>query len=308
MRLLTSILISLLLMTEALAAPLPDFDKLWDYGNPAKSEASFRGLLPQARESGDRGYLAQLLTQIARAQGLQRRFEAAHGTLDEAEATLMAAGEPAAARVRYLLERGRVFNTSGDPAKAKPLFLQAWDAARAAGEDFHAVDAAHMLGIVEPPDAALDWSLTALALAEQSKNERAKKWLGALYNNIGWTYFDKKDYPRSLDLLVKAQAWYEQQKLPVPIRIARWSVAKLTRVLGKTAEALPVQQALEKEWAEAGEPDGYVFEEVAECHLALDHAAEAKRYFGLAYDLLSKDDDLNSEPERLARIKKLGDR
>ena len=59
-----------------------DFDSLWNYDDPAATEQQFRELLPAAESSGDKSYHLQLLTQIARAQGLQRQFEAAHQTLD----------------------------------------------------------------------------------------------------------------------------------------------------------------------------------------------------------------------------------
>src|SRR5262249_27277867 len=142
---------------------LPDFDALWDYERPEDTERAFRDLLAQAEASGDGGYLAELLTQVARTQGLQRQFDAAHATLDEAERRL----EPAMqrARVRYLLERGRVHNSSGQPEAARPFFHEAWELAQAAGEDFYAVDAAHMLGIANPPAEQLEWSRKALELA-----------------------------------------------------------------------------------------------------------------------------------------------
>lgn len=54
---------------------LPDFDSLWDYNHPAETERRFRELLPVATSSADRSYCAQLLTQIARTLGLQRRFD-----------------------------------------------------------------------------------------------------------------------------------------------------------------------------------------------------------------------------------------
>lgn len=173
-----------------MAEPLPEFDKLWDYAHPDKSEAVFRALVPKARASGDRGYLVELLTQLGRTQGLQRRFPEAHRTLDEAEQLLMP--ETKVARVRYLLERGRAFNSGGQVAKARLLFLQAWDAARACGAEDYAVDAAHMLGIVEPPEKALEWNERAIARAEAAKNPRVTGWLGALYNNTGWTYLRRR--------------------------------------------------------------------------------------------------------------------
>ncbi|GAH06156.1 unnamed protein product, partial [marine sediment metagenome] len=123
--------------------PLPDFDALWDYNNPQATEIKFRELIPQAKESGDISYYVQLLTQIARTEGLQRNFEDAHITLDSAE--IMLTDELVVARIRYLLERGRVYNSSGAPDKAKPIFVEAWELAAASNEDFYAIDAIHML-------------------------------------------------------------------------------------------------------------------------------------------------------------------
>ncbi|MEX0788331.1 MAG: hypothetical protein WD040_05980, partial [Anaerolineales bacterium] len=80
---------------------LPELDSLWDYQDPARTEARMRELVPKAERAGDRAYLASLLTQIGRAQGLQGNFEGGHATLEQAEA--MAAG--ATPRVRLMLER-----------------------------------------------------------------------------------------------------------------------------------------------------------------------------------------------------------
>ena len=134
---------------------LQDFDQKWDYDHPDSTEAVFRGYLPAARAGGDTSYLAQLLTQIARTQGLQKKFPDAHRTLDEADSLI--AGAKAGmevAHVRSFLERGRAFNSGKEPEKARPLFLSAWHEANAIGAEFHAVDAAHMLGIIEPPAEA----------------------------------------------------------------------------------------------------------------------------------------------------------
>ena len=57
---------------------------MWDYNDPAGTGKKFLELLPDAKASGDRSYLAQLLTQIARTRGLQMKFDEAHKTLDEA--------------------------------------------------------------------------------------------------------------------------------------------------------------------------------------------------------------------------------
>lgn len=284
----------------------PDFDSLWDYDRPDSTESRFREILPAARAAGDADYLAQLLTQIARCQGLQMQFDDAAKTLDEAE-RLITPATPVA-RVRLLLERGRMLHSSKRREESKPLFAQAWDEARACGADGFAVDAAHMMGIVESGDASLEWNRKAIAYAEASTNPKARRWLGSLYNNLGWTYHDQKDYGTALDLFQKAQAAREAEGKPGPIRVARWCVARCLRSLGRIDEALAAQRSLLADATAAGaEPDGYCEEELGECLLALGRGAEATPHFASAYRLLAADPWLQrDEPERLERLRRLG--
>src|SRR5687768_3073602 len=99
--------------SESAPSDLPDIDSLWDYNNPRESERRFMELIPLAERSGDRNYHAELLTQFARTQSLQQKFDAAHAILDRAE-KLLDDSTPRA-RVRYLLERGRTHNSAGQP-------------------------------------------------------------------------------------------------------------------------------------------------------------------------------------------------
>jgi hypothetical protein len=126
-----------------------DFDALWNYDDPAATERRFRELLPRAEQGTDRSWHAQLLTQIARAQGLQRNFADTHATLDWAQALFTP--KLSTARIRYLLERGRVFNSSGQAEHTGPLFHEAADLAQSEQQDFYAADPLHMLAIVAPP-------------------------------------------------------------------------------------------------------------------------------------------------------------
>lgn len=292
--------------TKKEVKPLTDFDALWDYNDPARTEVKFRELLPGAKESSDKSYYAQLLTQIARTQGLQRKFEDAHQTLDTVEVLLT--DELIVAKIRYLLERGRVYNSSNQPDKSKPLFLEAWELGVAKGEDFYAIDAAHMLGIVEPPEKQLEWAGKAMELAEKSTDQRARNWLGSLYNNTGWTYHDLKQYDKALELFEKSLRWREGKNDEEGIRIARWTIARTYRSLGRIEKALQIQRELEKEFEQKGiEHEGYVFEELGECLLLLQKEDEARKYFKLAYDLLSKNQWLvANQPERLKRLRQLG--
>ncbi len=286
---------------------LPDFDELWDYGKPAETEMQFRSLMPVALEHGDASYRAALMTQIARTLGLQQKFAEAHTLLDSVE--MMITDGMVVPKIRYLLERGRVYNSSGEPEKAKPLFEQAMGIALEEKQDYYAIDAIHMMQIVEPPEKQLVWAEKAIELAEKSADKRAQKWLGPLYNNTGWSYFDLEQFERAMEYFQKSLRWREEQQDEKGIRIAKWCVARTYRATGRIDEALNMQKALEKEIEDKGaERDGYVFEELAELLLLKGDKDAAKPYFTKAYDLLSEDPWLSAhENDRLERLKKLGE-
>ena len=283
---------------------LPDFDKLWDYDHPDVSERRFRELLPAALDSQDLSYFSQLLTQIARAEGLQRKFENAHKTLDRVDKAMLKINDRT--RIRYLLERGRVYNSSGKPDTAKPLFQEAFDLSVLLKEDFFGVDAAHMMAIVEGPEKQMEWNLKALDMAENSKDERAKNWRASLCNNTGWTYFDSGNYEEALYMFEKALQLREEQGNLDNIRIAKWCVAKALRMKGHTDEAMDIQQQLFQDYQSAGRKSGFVYEEIAECLLAMENAEEAQGWFAAAYDELRKDPSVASDRDRLTRMKTLG--
>lgn len=153
-------------------------DELWDFDDPVASEARLRDA---ASTSDDR---EALLTQVARALGLQSRFDEAHDLLD----SLVDDG------VRVPLERGRLYNSAGDPAAAVPLFTRA--AENASG--FLEVDALHMLAIADSANA-LAWTQRGLAAVDASTDERVKRWATSLHNNYGWTLYDAGEMNEALE-------------------------------------------------------------------------------------------------------------
>ncbi len=214
-------------------------------------------------------------------------------------------------QISVLLERGCIFNSTGEVEMAVSLFTQACELGLQSGEiaDFYTIDAAHMLGIVMPAnDEQLKWNLLALGLTEQTAAPRAQNWRGSLLNNIDWTYHDRGDYQQALTIFEQAYAWYEENAKDKPerIRIARWCVARTCRSLERYEEALVLQEDLAAEYERLNEPpDGFVFEEIGECLLVLRRPAEARLYFFHAYELLSQMDWLAED--RLARLKKLAE-
>lgn len=293
--------------TDDATTELPDLQPLWNFGDPAGTRARFEPLLDlsSVQSPENRDFRLQILTQIARTHGLETDFDTAHALLDEVEAAL---GESTpVAEVRYLLERGRAFRSGKRPDQARPLFLKAWELARDRGQDGHAVDALHMLGILEGEDT-LAWNRKAIAYAEASDDPAAEAWLGSLYNNTGWSLHALGDYAAALELWERQVAWYEAPERADKEsmrRIARWMVARGLRSLGRNEEALARQRAL---LAEAGdEPAGYTHEEIAENLLALGRDAEAAPHFRAAFEALKDDPWLQrDEADRLARMERLG--
>lgn len=280
-----------------------DIQSLWDYNDPASSEVKLRAVLDS--QYSNKSFQAELLTQIARAQGLQRKFDDAHATLDQAE--VLIEDEMHKSQARLLLERGRTFNSSGKKDQARPLFIEAWEIATQNNLDGLAIDAAHMIAIVEDADHALMWNQKALDLAISSNEPDAQRWKGSLCNNIGWTHHDNGDFDTALEYFQQALDHRIEQDKAEETRIAQWCVARCLRSLGKVEEALAIQKQLEKENASVDNPDGHIPEEIAECLYKLGKKDEAKPNFQRAYEMLLKDPWLvENEPKRIERLRELG--
>ncbi len=181
---------------------LEDFDKLF-VGDLVQAEKKLRALLPQAESLEDKSIYIQILSQIALAEAVQKKFDSAHATLDQAEEHLCA--EHQLAKVRVLLERGRVFYQQGNIDAARPLFIESFNLSAAHGFDYHTSNAAHMVPFVaKSADEKIEWNKRAIELVESSSSVEAQQWLGSLYNNIGQAYLEAKQYPLALSAFNKA--------------------------------------------------------------------------------------------------------
>ena len=184
-----------------------------------------------------------------------------------------------------------------------PLFVEALALAQRDDDAYYAVDAAHMLGIAAPAPERLDWNLKALAIAEKAADPRAQRWDVSLYNNIGWTLHERGDYAAALAYWEKALAAQKTRDNPARLRIAQWTVGRGLRSVGRLDDAQAVQAALAAEQDRLGEPDGYVYEELAEIALAQGDKAAAGAWARKALALFAGEPAMESgEPARLARL------
>ena len=275
---------------------------IWDFSDPAGSEQRFRSAL--AAQPGDAEARAELQTQVARCLGLQGRYSEAQQLLDEIEAQPAAAAGPAL--VRVYLERGRVFNSSGDRDAALPCFLAARAAAHECGALALEIDALHMLGIAAEPARALDYNMEALALCDAAAPGPARKWRGSLCNNIGWTLFDRGDAAGALTYFLQAVDARREANDDDGLRIAEWCVARAHRELGRVEEALAAQRSLLARQEASGEDGPFVWEELGECLLALDRPLEARPWLAKAHQALSREPWRSQvTDERLERLRVL---
>jgi tetratricopeptide (TPR) repeat protein len=187
---------------------------LWDFDDLDASEARFRAAL--AAEPTDVGR-AEVLTQLARVEGLRDRFAEGDALLDEADGL---AGSTPFVRIRIDLERGRLRRSGGDAAASMPLFESAFSLALEERDEFLAVDAAHMAAIAAPDfEGKRAWADRGIEIASGSSDPSVTYWLGSLYNNVGWDYYDAADYETALDWFERALV--EREHRPdEPARIA----------------------------------------------------------------------------------------
>lgn len=286
---------------------LPEINKLWNYSDAAGTELKFRELLPVATEQGDVSYQGELLTQIARTYSLRKMYDKAHETLNQVEQMDLELYPVIA--VRYLLERGRTYNSASEKFRARELFLKAWDMAKLEQLDYYAVDAAHMLAIAEHnPTVQLQWNEAAIRYAETAEDPTAMQWLGSLYNNTGWTYHDQGNFKKALNVFERALVFRTVHNHPInTILIAKWCVARAQRSLGNIDEALRLQLNLKGEYEKRElTSDGYVFEELALLHDLKGDKAAAKEAASIAFAQLSSDNYfMENETARLEKLKGL---
>ncbi len=286
---------------------LPEIDSLWDYPNPEASEARFRELL--GRPDLTSNYRAEVSTQLPRALCLQRNHIAAQQVLDDV--LPLVRNDANRVHVRHLLETGRLHRELGRHQSGVPLFECAWELACECGEDHLAIDAAHMLGYTLDGDAGRHWHELGIAKAEASADARARRWLFRLYNNPGKRQAEVGDCAAALASFRKMDDWCEANNASTDHRRdTRLMMAYAHRLAGEVDQAYRLLCELEQSIeSSGGHNDGYLFEHLGECLLAMNEPEDAKAWFSKAYQLLKDDawfDGNVLDPEHKERIRRLG--
>lgn len=193
-----------------------ELDRFWDFADPAKSERRLRDALEQAK-----GIAAdELRTQIARALGLQGSFSDALTLLDG-----VSTDDPVVQQ-RIALERGRVFNASGDVAQAIGQFQEAY---RLSADAYLTLDAIHMLGIVDKAEFHT-WYERGLEIAQHAQDTRVRRWEGPLRNNYAWNLADEGNLDAALEAFREAESWFHEYGTARQVQTAQSYIAEVERM------------------------------------------------------------------------------
>ncbi len=268
---------------------------LWDFSDLDLSEHRFAEQLDREVDDAAR---AEVLTQLARIQGLRGAYHRCGELLDEAAHL----GDGSAlVEVRVSLERGRMLRSSGDPAAAYSLFATAFDGATAAGLHYFGGDAAHMAALAAPDDEKCRaWTARGVELGE--RESAAAYWRGPLLNNLGWRLHEQGAHDEALSLFERALVVREQDPSDeYAIELAHYALAVVLRTLGSPAEAADhAERAVA--WSErSGHNAPYFHAELAEDYSALGRAQDAAQHARRAIELFGSE----AAPTQLARLEAL---
>jgi tetratricopeptide (TPR) repeat protein len=275
---------------EAIAY-FPDIDGFWSTGDLADAETRIREQLPADWATDWKAQSVELLTQLARVQGMRGDLERAQATIDQSRQMIADSRENFGARaeVRWRLEQGRIFCMGMNLRKANDMFAQAWTQASENGLAFFAIDAAMMLFLTRPPKQQNEWLQRALSLANSSSDKHVRLWISQLLYFEGWTAFDSHQFDKALACFEKAMSEPRATDSNGRWMALQWSRARMMRALGQTEQALEIQNTLFEEMRIRGKVSGYVYLELAECQQLLNQREPAKANFELAFTELSND-------------------
>lgn len=207
----------------------------------------------------------EAMAQVARCYSILGKLDEGQPWLDRA----LEAGSPDEPKgwSRTLGVRGIFERERGDRAAAKKTFIEMHAYCEKHELWRRAIDATHHIAIIDPDPA---WGLKGIAAAEKLNDIG---WLAVLWNNLGATYEDLKQYEKALEAYVKAREYHHAGSDDGRKLAADWAVAHAMRLCGKLDEAKPRLEAVlergDAEWA------GHALNDLGETYAALDRRDEA---------------------------------
>ncbi len=274
-----------------------DINRLWDFDQPALSEARFRAALIGASPED----ALVLQSQIARSYVLRGERQPALEILRAIEANVAVSGSEA--QVCYWLELGRAHASPAHPpealtwkaqTQARQAFQEAFRRAKAAGLDPHTIEALHLMAFTENnPERQAMHERDALRFVQFSQQEAAQRWECAVRIGLAQALIRLQNHAEAVSELQAATQAGIRMGTTHCARSAQWFLGWAYRMAGHLNEALALQ--LELEQSAAGTPLllREVLDELGRLYQALGEDERARLYRARALAPLgglSKDD------------------
>lgn len=296
-------------MISAATSLLKQGDNAFDRRDYAKAGELFQKAAEAAQEEGSDSILAEALSMTARSYLI--REEGAQGKPWIERAAAVATPDEPRGWSRYLGVRGRFeWKDQKRHAKATATFKEMYEYCLKHQLYSRAVDAAHMVAIAGGPEEQIEWAHKGIKAAESS--EEAAGWLGPLWNNLGWTHDERKDYDNALAALLKAREYHYKGKSDLAKLTADIFVSRAYRMTGDIDQAETwITEA--HDWAAelvARHPEnqdfherlGNTHEQLGEIAIARGNSAEGIQHLHTARDWMIKAGAEKWGPEELRKL------
>jgi hypothetical protein len=217
---------------SGLATRLEQADKLFKNREYETAGTLFEEIALEAETADDNSAFVEAASMRARSYLITQKKDEGRRWLLRAAAKAVESDAPGWSR--YLGVRGRFEWNDGDNETATATFREMFDYCEGHELWERAVDAAHMIAITGDKREKFDWSLKGIEMAEKGGMEG---WLGPLWNNLGWNYYDEQRYGEAYDALVKAREYHYKGEQELPKLIADYSVVHVMMMQERTHEA-----------------------------------------------------------------------
>ena len=234
----------------ALSERMEQADQLFKSREYDEAGVLFEGIATEAEAAGDHSTFVEAACMRARSYLIAENRDEGRSWLLKAAAKAVESDPPGWSR--YLGVRGRFEWQDGDNEAATDTFREMFNYCESNTLWERAIDAAHMIAITGDREEKFDWSLKGIEMAEKGGMDG---WLGPLWNNLGWNYYDEKRYGEAYDALVKAREYHYKGEGELPKLIADYSVAHVMMVQDRTHEAEAAMLDV-LEWATRLEAEG----------------------------------------------------
>ena len=212
---------------------LKEADSLFKRKDYPAALDSYHRVVDTAREEFNYSVETEALAQIARCLLID-------GKVDQGREFLSRAQQRANVTdpmgwTRFLSVKGRFEWKSDSLDSARATFTDMYSYCEEHSLWGRMVDAANMMALVSDKyDDQVAWSNKGIEAAENGGEEQ---WLGPLWNNLGGTFYDNKQFDSALECYLKAREYHWRFSDETAKLFADYHVGMTYRVLGNLTEA-----------------------------------------------------------------------